>query len=94
MTFYEKVLQEYLSSELNDYFICHRSTTFISHWQAYKYVIRFHASFFLDNDNFKLTSGNDDKLFIPKSEFHENKKDLEQIRIEFLNWCIKNKLDL
>lgn len=95
MTFYQKVKEEF--DKNNEYYLCHGSETFKKSWKV-KWkrltIARIGKKFLKVVD--KMEYRNDFKtdfengLFFPLG----SDEDVKQLRIEFLNWCIQNNLDL
>jgi hypothetical protein len=93
-TFYEQVLEEYLPECNLSPFICDVSPTFKTAFseEKTKSLIRKHAEEFV-----KETSVNtflDDLVFLFYETSEEDDTDEKhcEVRINFLNWCIKNNL--
>lgn len=93
MTFYKTVLKEFKNG--NDSYICHGSLTFEKAWKGETKRLKI----IRDAEKFLEATGQMDcfggySLDYGSSLFRSAHWSERHLRIEFLEWCIKNNLDL
>lgn len=97
MTFYEKALTEYVAKKNIYVGLCFCSETFQKYWtnDNTKSKIKEHAVNFLkESSNYYFSVGSLSLFFTGSRNSRRERILGKKIRINFLKWCIKNKLDL
>lgn len=84
MTFYEIVLEEFENSKAEH--LCDGSETFRKIWMRND-LIKMHADKFISGINIIAFTG-------IRYIFYCNSMNPRELRLEFLKWCIENKLDI